>query len=236
MAATARKLPAVDDRAELAAALEAAAEAREALNRHKQAIDRTRSSVRAAEKAVEVARKGVTKAQEEYGLALADAAVADDDVLPPTNLARLASAGLEDAESELVALRSAGEKLRRDAPAWERHAAEVDAEVEAAISAILAPHAQRLLDRLRELIAEAQPYRSLLAGLLDSHADRIVDHTGRRPIEPQLDAARKLTWVYSLDDMPVSGASWTAARAALRADPCAVLPDFVAAPAPPDAA
>jgi hypothetical protein len=103
-----------------------------------------------------------------------------------------------------------------DLEADERAAA---AAVEGYISAILAPIAAALISRLEPLIREAQPYRWLLAGLLDSHADRIVGHAGQQPLQPQLDAAGRLVWAYSLDDLTVASGPWQAARAALKADP-----------------
>jgi uncharacterized protein YhaN len=225
MTATARKLPAADDRAELAAALKAAAEAREALERHRRAIDKTRAAQHASDRAIEAARKGIAESSEEYGLALAEAsaAAADDDVAPPTNKARLARAALADAEDESSALNAALAKLRRDTPAWERHVAEADAEVEAAISAILSRHAQKLLDQLAELIQQTQPLRESVLGLLEAHADRAVGFAGQQPLSEQLAQARLLAMCYGHTELIAAEVPWTAIRARLRAEPFAVI-------------
>jgi hypothetical protein len=162
MAVTARKLPAADDRAELAAAIKAADAAAARLKRHRDAVERARTAVRDGEKAVERARKGVTEAQEQHGLALAEAAGADDDALPPTNMSRLARAGLQDAEDELAALQSAYRKLLGDPAGCERQLAEAGAEVERCVSAILSPVAIGIIEQLNLLIRRAMPLRRAL--------------------------------------------------------------------------
>ena len=96
----------------------------------------------------------------------------------------------------------------------------------------LAPIAEQLLARLRELIAEAIPYRTLLAGLLDAHRLNVIGSSeGRRSLEPALDAAGKLTWAFALDDLTGTSAPWAAARAALRANPDADVDGLLALPA-----
>ena len=239
-------------RIQLQKALEAADKAGADLHRHRNAIDKTRASVRSAEKAVEVARKGNAKVLEEHGQELAAAALADDDILPPTNKARLACAGLQDAEDELLALRAAHTSLLAD-PRWDLEAAKADIRTEEAISTILSSIAARLLDRLHDLIEQAVPIRASVAALLEAHTGRAVSPDGLRPIEGELDRARKLVTAVSVGDastkapelvwnadlsgyvLPNAGADpWTAARARLRADPRADLSDLVSpAPQPP---
>ena len=117
-------------------------------------------------------------------------------------------------------------------PLWQADADRAAAELEDAVSAVLAPIAEQLLARLRELIAEAIPVRSALAGLLDAHRLNVIGSSeGRRSLEPALDAAGKLTWAFALTDLTVASAPWAAARALLKQDPHAVLSDLTALPA-----
>ena len=196
------------------AAISTAAEARQKVERNKAATHKTWKAMHEAEAAIAKAEKGIEEARAEHGAVLADAATADEDDPPPlSGMVRLARQSHADAVDELAALKSARDRLRRELPDLESDVRTAEAMVDAAISEILAPIAADLISRLETVICDAMPYRSLLAGLIDSHADRIVGHAGRRPIEAELDAARKLTWVYSIGELTVSSAPWAAARA-----------------------
>ena len=94
MAVAKLKQPPADPlRTALAAAIEAAAEAREALDRHKQAITKTRTAKWSAEKVHEVAVAGVDKAIAEHAENIAaNSGNADaDDVAPSSSLIRMSS-------------------------------------------------------------------------------------------------------------------------------------------------
>jgi hypothetical protein len=226
MAVTKLKPPPPDPlRVRLQEAIAAAAEARDVLDRHQQAHGKTRRAMWDAERSVRVAEEGIAKARAAHAAAIADVAV-DDDALPPSDIVRLARQSVTDAQDEHEALKGAFARLREDLPGWQADADKAAAELEDAISAVLAPIAEQLLARLRELMAEAMPYRSLLAGLLDAHRDRVVDSRGRQSLGPALDAAGKLTWTYSLDDVAVTSDPWLAARARLRENPNASIDDL----------
>ena len=135
-------------RVQLQEAIETAAEAREALERHKQAITKTRTAKWAAEKAHEVAVAGVGKAIAEHAENLAaDAGGADaDDVAPTSSLIRMARLAVVDAADEVESFRGAYDRLRQDLPLRQADADRTAAELEDAISAVLAPIAERLRD------------------------------------------------------------------------------------------
>ena len=220
-------------RVQLQEAIAAAAEARDVLERHQQAHGKTRRAMWDAERSVRVAEEGIAKARKAHAAVIADVAV-DDDALPPSDIVRLARQSVTDAQDEYEALRGAFARLREDLPLWQADADKAAAEVENAISAVLAPLAEALVARLRDLIAEATPYRALLAGLLDAHRLNVIGSSdGRRSLESQLDAAGKLTWAFALDDLAVTSAPWAVARALLKQDPFATLSDLTAPPASP---
>ena len=199
-----RERPPADPlRVQLQEAIKNATEAREAFDRHRNAITKTRTAKWSAEKVHEVAVAGVDKAIAEHAENLAaDAGGADaDDVAPTSSLIRMARLAVVDAADEVESFRGAYDRLRQDLPLRQADADRTAAEVENAISAVLAPIAEQLLARLRELIAEAAPYRSLLVGLLDAHRLNVIGSSeGRRSLEPALDAAGKLTWAFALED------------------------------------
>ena len=241
--AVAKLKPPPDDpaRAALAQALADLAAAKQNVERHEAATRKTWRAMREAETAIAKAEKGIEEAQAEQGHVLVDAAAADDDdPPPPSGMVRLARQSRDDAVDELAALKSARDQLRRTLPDFEAEVRTADDAVEAAVSAILAPIVADLTARLEKLIREAMPLRELLHGLSDAHADRLVSWAGRRPIEAELDAARKIVWAPSIDSVNVLAAfdgPWKAARAALRASPDADIGDLVApvSPRPPAA-
>jgi hypothetical protein len=226
-----------DPRAELAAAIADLAAAKQKVERHKAATQQMWHAMHEAEAAIAKAEKGIEDARAEHGRALADAAIADEDDLLPLrdDMTRLAVQSLADNRNSLEALKLGRAQQRRELPDLESDERAAAAAVEGCISAILAPIAADWIARLETLVREAIPYRSLLAGLLDSHTDRLVGFAGQRPIEPQLDAAGKLVWAHSFDGVAISSAPWAAARAALRADPDADIDDLLALPASPPA-
>ena len=219
-------------RAALVDALADLAAAKQNVERHEAATRKTWRAMREAETAIAKAEKGIEEAQAEQGHVLVDAAAADDDdPPPPSGMVRLARQSRDDAVDELAALKSARDQLRRTLPDFEADVRASEDAVEAAVSAILAPIVADLTAQLEKLIREAMPLRELLHGLSDAHADRLVSWSGRRPIEAELDAARKIVWAPSIDSINVLAAfdgPWKAARALLKQDPHAALSDLTA--------
>jgi chromosome segregation ATPase len=216
----------VDDplRAALAQALEDAAVARESVERQRAAIEKTRGSVRAAERAVTTAQEGVGKAREAHAQALADSA--SSDTAPPASGMRAARQAVEDAQDEVEAAKGALAQLKQELPLWEGAAREADIAVEAAISAVLAVQVQPVLDRANGLLRELIPLRKTLFALLNDLPSAAGDvsafERGRKPLaEMRAAVANLYTAAYFVDTSPVD--TWTSARAALRADPNAVL-------------
>ena len=222
--------PADPLRVQLQEAIAAAAEARDVLDRHQQAHGKTRRAMWDAERSVRVAEEGIAKARKAHAAVIADVAV-DDEALPPSDIVRLARQSVTDAQDEYEALRGAFARLREDLPLWQADADKAAAAVEDAVSAALTPIITELISRLETNIRDSMATRSLLAGLVESHAARSIGPDGCRSIAPQIDAAMKLAWAHSIGDLTVSSAPWTAARAALRADPDADVDDLLALPA-----
>jgi hypothetical protein len=219
-------------RAELAAAIKTAEEARAAADRQKAAIERTRSSRLRATAAVKVAEEGVGKAQEAHARAIADAAA--DDAAPPTSGMRAARQAVVDAQDEADALKAAVEELKARLPDFEAAAREADIAVEAAISAILAVQAQQLLAKADAIARELAPLRNALFALWKDNPSGTVDllafQRGRAPLaEVQTAVAAFSEAVNAIDKSDL----WEQARDALRSNAYAPLPDF--AP-PPNAA
>lgn len=225
----------------LEAALEEESAAQEALQAQRAAVTKLRRAVWDAEKAHETAEKGVRKALQAAGeeMALAAADADEDDAPPSVSAVKLARAALVDAGDHVEACRVARDAVRNRIADYEAAASSATAAAEAVISQILSVPAQLLIDRLRALIAEATPLRRLLRDLLDGHRDRDVPWHGRRPIEAVLAAAADIVMQISDADVDNVAGVWKAARASLRQDPYAVLPDFTAlsaSPPPPSAA
>jgi hypothetical protein len=78
---------------------------------------------------------------------------------------RAARQAVVDAEDELEAQRAALAQMRADLPNWQTEIVAADTEVEAAISAILAPLAEKLIARGREIASQLSPIREALAAL-----------------------------------------------------------------------
>ena len=210
------------------------ASARKRLASHTAATRKCWSAITAAQSNIATAEKGIAKARIDAVGIIADIAVDGDDIMtPPPNIVALAKAAHTDAVEALDNLRAAREQLRRTLPDFEADVRSADNAVDSAISEILREPAQRLINELRDLIARAQPLRERLLALGQAHADRVVDWHGRKPIEPQLDAARKIVLVHSLEVLTVTDEPWKTARQRLRDDPDADIDDLLALPASP---
>jgi hypothetical protein len=98
---------------------------------------------------------------------------------------------------------------------------------------VLSPIIAELISRLETNIRDSMATRSLLAGLVASHADRSIGPDGCRSIAPQIDVAMRLAWAHSIGDLTVASAPWVAARQTLKADPFAGLDGLLALPAGP---
>jgi hypothetical protein len=218
-------------RVALAEALETARAAKEGVERQKAAIEKTRSSVRAAEAAVLTAEANVKKAQETHARAIADAATADDTI--PISGIRAARQNVTDAEDQAAALMVALAQLRQDLSAWQADAREKEIAVEAAISAILAEAARKLIEKAAEIARELSPLRkALLAFVLNDRPPGVTDHLAfDRGREPLLEAQAAVdTFFQSFDGIEDKQFDlWTAVRKRLREDPHAPLPDFAPA-------
>lgn len=211
----------------LAAAQQEAREAHRAVERQRLAIDKTRAAQREAEKAVSAAEEGIGAAREAHARALADAAAAD--TAPPLSSMRAARQAVTDAQDQAEALKAALAELKARLPDWERTARDADVEVERCISAILAPHAQKLFDRALALERDLAPIRQALATLLqDRHktsADVLGHERSRAPLgEVYAGIMRFGAWRAGGPDR------FAEARGQLREDWAAVLPDFAAPP------
>ena len=225
-------------RAALAAAIEAAREAREAVARQRAAIEKTRSSIVAATKAVQTAQEGVEKAREAHAQALADAAATADAQAPASGV-RAARQIVEDKEDELSALKGALAQLKAELPSWENAAREADIAVEATISAVLAPHAHALLERAAAIARDLSPLRGALLAILSDHpaqgADVVAFEKGRVPLSEVQNAARSFFHRVSAVDDKQAVDPWLQARERLRADPFAALSTSGFVPPPPNA-
>jgi hypothetical protein len=211
-------------RAALVAALDEAREAKAEVARQKAGIERTEAAMREAEASVETAQKGVEKAKQADARALAHAAA--HETKAPKNTMRAARQAVTDAEDRRDALRAARDRLEAD---WERDLGQAEVAVEAAISAILAPVAVRLIKRGEEIEAQLTPIKRVLSALW-YQADRPSQYgagaafdTGRAPLEETRAAAGD--WLQSINEYDVAVPDpFLIARAKLRADPTSELP------------
>jgi chromosome segregation ATPase len=223
-------------RTTLAAALKEAAVAQRGVEQQRGGIERARAAVRAAEAAVKSAEKGVEEARQVHARAIADAATADAP--PPASGVRAARQAVTDAQDELEAAKGALDQLKADLPGWEEAARTADVAVEAAISEILAPHAQALLAKVQELSRQLSPLRSALRALFETAPARADEYfawdQGRRPLSAVLEAAR--SYFETANHIAGCADPWRAARELLRADAFAELPDFAAPAGPSDEA
>lgn len=225
--------PAADPlRQALVAALAEEGNAREAVARQKGAVDRLRAAILEAKKTLAAREADVSKAAEADAEAMALAATNDEAA--PVSRVRAARQAVVDARDQMDAATAALKQLRLDLPDWEAASRESAIAVEVALSGIIAPHARRLLDRANELKRELAPIRHSLLILFHASAesrssDLLAFERGRKPLADLLDAICRIDmWDGSGKEQ---GGVWQEARARLRADPCAALPDF-AAPTP----
>ena len=216
MAATALKPPPVDPlRQALVDAIADLAAAKQQVENHKAATRKCWAAMREAEAAVTKAEKGIKESRID---AVAAAAGDPDDVLVLPSTVALAKAAHADALETVENLRAARQQLRETQSHFEEAVRAADARVDAAISEILLPIAQRCLDQMTEFIRLAQPTRELLLGLLESHNDRAISWRGKQPLEPALAEANALAFRSSLVDL-VPNNVWALARSRLREDP-----------------
>ena len=179
------------------------------------------SALTAAEAAAAKAERGIAEARVSAAADFADAMEVDpDDTLPASGMVALARASHADALETIESVRVSRDQLRRALPDLEADARTASAAVDAAISEIIAPHAQRLIDKLQALIAEATPLRQLIRDLLNGHLAQNFGYGALKPLQPQLDAALV---VMRHPDTGHAAGVFAAIRAALRADPFAVI-------------
>ncbi len=226
-------------RAELAQAIGAAKAAKDAVARLKAAIERTRNSVREAEKAVKTAEEEVGKARAAHAQALADAAASE--AAPPTSGIARARQTVVELQDEADSLKVALDALKAKLPEVEATAKEREIAVDVAISgAIMAPAAERLLERARAIRQQLSPLKQILRQIFSDDPAR-----GTTTNDDYLHAVRRQAPLAEVrlaieaflregDTVPAAENPWRAARERLRADPFAPLPDF--APPPPDPA
>jgi hypothetical protein len=193
-------------------------------------IERGKLAVREAERAIKAAEESVLVASENHAAAMASAMVADRDA--PRSKVPEARAAVLEATDEAQVLKSALNKLRDALPAMEVEAKDAAIAVDFAISAILAPHVERLLDRAVQLATLLAPLKQMLASVFDgdmawankdllgfAHSMKPLDGI-KAEVRIFLNGDRKLEFVAASPD------PWNAARAALRVDAAADLPDL----------
>ncbi len=225
---TRQAAPADPSREILVAALKDAADAHQAIARQRGAIERTRDAVRVAKKTVLAAEDDIFKAQEIYATALADAAASEAAV--PTGGVQAARQAVVDAQDQLEALQSALAQLRADLPAWENAVRQAEIVLDQAISSILVPSVQQLLDRAALVRDELRPIRRALLALVNEQPPNGFDHStfesGKKPLGEIRQAVLSFLSTMWKDDDEADN-PWRAARERLRADPFAPLPGVV---------
>jgi hypothetical protein len=172
-------------RTTLAAQLEEAREARQAVYRQRAAIERARSSVRAAESAVTASEEAVVTARADHISALATAAATDKPA--PKSRIPAARQAVVDANEEVEALKAALAQLKAGLPGLEAEHREADIKVDFAISAILVPHAEKLIERGRRIAAQLAPVRQALLLLRNDRVlpaeDFLAFARSRKPLD-----------------------------------------------------
>jgi hypothetical protein len=210
----------------LAAAIVAAGKAREMRERQKQAVGRLWAEMREAEQEIERLQKRVSEAQEAHIAGLADAATSGK-AAPVSGVAK-ARAAVVVAEDHREALRAARKKLEADMPEVEKDVVAADTEVERLISEILAPVAEQMIQRGREIAAMLAPIRSTLTALWAEETpaawDAAASHDkGRQPLKEVKQAAADWLRESSAFSRAVPD-PWLNARLALKQDAQAELP------------
>jgi hypothetical protein len=218
-------------RGALAACLQAKGKADRLVERQRAGIDRARGGVRAAEAVAKEAEVEIVKSRQLHAKALAEAA-AGDTVPPASGIHKARNAAVE-AQDMVEATKAALEDLKAGLPTVEAAASESNIAVEAAINAILAPHARQLLNKGMELKCQLAPVVAALLALSN-------DTPAGKPHNQYLDAAKMhkplaevrkdvQAFFETFNKFDRGGADpWASARARLRADPNAELPDFAA--------
>jgi hypothetical protein len=210
----------------LAVAIVGAGKAREMRERQKQAVERLRVEGREAEETIEKLQKRVSEAQDAHIAGLADAA-ASGKPAPASRVAK-ARAAVVEAEDHREALRAARKKLEADMPEVEKDIVAADTEVERLISEILAPVAEQMIERGREIAATLAPIRSSLTALwaeeTPAACDAAFSHAkGRQPLKEAKQAAADWLRESSAFSRAVPD-PWLNARLAVKQDTQAELP------------
>ncbi|MGB8738904.1 MAG: IS21-like element helper ATPase IstB [Xanthobacteraceae bacterium] len=174
------------------------------------------------------AEEGVKESRAAHARAIADAATAD--AAPKASGMRAARHAVTDAQEEIEAAKEALAQLRGDLPGLIEASGRADIAVEAAISAIPAPHAESLLARAQELTKLLAPLRAALGGLFESTSTAFGEsfsfEQGRRPLAPVLES---VSAYFASTNVIGRTPVWRAAREMLRADPFVTLPNFAVA-------
>ena len=217
-------------RAELARAIAAAKEAKDAVTRQRLAIDRARAAVRVAEKQVEAANEAVVEARQNHAKDLAAAAATDAPA--PASKIRAARQAVVDAEDEVAATKDALDALKAKLPEVEATAKEREIAIDVAISgAIMAPAAERLLERARAIRQQLSPLKQILRQIFSDDPARGTTtnddylHAVRRQA-PLAEVRLAVDAFLREGDAGVAAAEnpWRAYRERLHTDPYAALP------------
>jgi hypothetical protein len=143
---------------------------------------------------------------------------------------------ITDAGDELESQRTALARMRDDMSNWTKEVSLADTEVEAAISAILAPIAEKLIARGREIASQLGPIREARFVLWGEpgpagHDAALAFEQARKPLaetkEVVAEFLRELSHVVRANPDP-----WSAARAQLRLDAFAELPELLSGKLP----
>ena len=216
----------------LATKQQEAKEARQRADNLRAAVERARGVVRRLEQAVTAADKSITKAREEHAAAIASAATSD--TAPPASGVRAARQAKADLEDELEAAKAALTKLKADLPAWEEVARKADIETEAAVNAVLVPHVQAVLEMVMNLHRQLVPLRLVLASLCELPPTQWAEQPAWEKAQAPLQQVRAAIESFVTQEgkivEPTGETVWQRARALLRENPHAALPDFAAPP------
>jgi hypothetical protein len=204
-----------------------AEKARKALDRQKAGIERLQKQVWAGDDAIAAAQKAVEKAQKDHVDAIAAAAALDAPT--PASTVPAARKAVVEVQEQVEAARAALTKLQAGLADWEREASEASTAVEAAISAILAPHVIELVKAARKIADQLTPIKVMMTALLHDQQDSpppaqqreyFAFEKGRQPLEEAEAIVRGFFQDTRQWNMPAAN-PWNAAREKLRLDPLA---------------
>jgi chromosome segregation ATPase len=211
------------DRAGLVAALQAAEAAKAALTKHRAAIDRVRSQAYGMDGKIKAAETKIEEERAAHARVLADAAT--ENMPAPASGIKAARQALSELQDERETVKIALHDLRAHLPDAEYASLQADADVDAEINKLLQPLASELIARDRRLTAELAHVRGTLAALLSSGDILQADRDWRVKRTSLTDLVREdFGSSYGEKEGGVSANVWREARAALRRDPNAPLP------------